>query len=365
MSITHFYASIQKQLEKQLPFVAYRKAGENSIQTFLQKNDTLFKTQDYADTGFVFAPFDSQDKAIIIPSEHSTYATAIVEINNTTQTIKDRKVFEHFSNSNYKSDTAQSIHHNLVTKGIEAISANHFKKVVLSRCEAIKRPIVDPIELFKRLLHNYNNAFVYVWYHPKVGTWLGATPETLIKIEDNNFFTMALAGTQAYVDTLNVDWGKKELEEQKMVTSFVVSQLSSIVQEVQCSDTYTHKAGTLLHLRTDIKGALKIQNSSIKDIIEVLHPTPAVCGLPKSEAKSFILANEGYARKYYTGFLGELNIIRDDKKETNIFVNLRCMELAQDRVKLYVGGGITKDSDPEKEWEETVKKTETMKKVLL
>jgi len=95
-----------------------------------------------------------------------------------------------------------------------------------------------------------------------------------------------------------------------------------------------------------------------------LHPTPAVCGLPKNEAKSFILENENYDRKYYTGFLGELNSDVNGINTSSLYVNLRCMEIAKDEAIIYVGGGITKDSIPEKEWEETVRKTATMKKVL-
>ena len=119
-----------------------------------------------------------------------------------------------------------------------------------------------------------------------------------------------------------------------------------------------------MHLRTDIHGSLHKENATIEEVIRLLHPTPAVCGLPKEKSKSFILEKEGYNRKYYTGFLGELNIAQDADVVSNIYVNLRCMEIVDDIARIYVGGGITKDSIAEKEWEETVRKTETIKKVL-
>ncbi|MFD1079733.1 chorismate-binding protein, partial [Longispora fulva] len=132
--------------------------------------------------------------------------------------------------------------------------------------------------------------------------------------------------------------------------------------------------------RTDISGRLAA-GENLSEIIKALHPTPAVCGLQKEKAQNFILSEENYDREFYTGFLGELNLqnstsrsvnkrnvenlaYRTVKKKTALFVNLRCMKLRENAAYLYVGGGITKDSDPEAEWEETVNKSQTMKKVL-
>ena len=83
---------------------------------------------------------------------------------------------------------------------------------------------------------------------------------------------------------------------------------------------------------------------NIGDIIKTLHPTPAVCGLPRNLAKDFILQNEDYHRSYYTGFLGELNF---KNQQSSLFVNLRCMEISGETASIYVGGGITKESIPE------------------
>ena len=91
-----------------------------------------------------------------------------------------------------------------------------------------------------------------------------------------------------------------------------------------------------------------------------MHPTPAVCGLPKEAAKFFILQNEKYDRTYYSGFLGEIN----DDFDTELFVNLRCAKIEKNVAQIYVGGGITKESNPEKEWLETHLKTNTIKSIL-
>ena len=82
--------------------------------------------------------------------------------------------------------------------------------------------------------------------------------------------------------------------------------------------------------------------------------------------KIFILENENYNREYYTGFLGELNkkSIKKKKLKSDLYVNLRCMQIKNQQAFIYMGCGITKDSNPEKEWEESVNKSMTMKKIL-
>ena len=84
--------------------------------------------------------------------------------------------------------------------------------------------------------------------------------------------------------------------------------------------------------------------------------------MPKEISKEFILSNEGYDREFYTGFLGELNLTNTER--THLFVNLRCMKLTDNKATIYVGGGITKDSTAEREWDETQHKSKTMLNLL-
>ncbi|WP_435254514.1 chorismate-binding protein [Tenacibaculum sp. A30] len=343
------FSNIKEALKQQLPFVAYRKPNTSLLKGWFQQNATLITSENYSESGFIFAPFDSREKAILIPENQSTYFEEEVSIDSISSN----------NNINHTPDTSSEENHiQLVEKGIQAIENNQFKKVVLSRKEKVKLPEFNLIETFQKLLNSYPTAFVYVWYHPKVGLWLGATPETLVSIQGTNFTTMSLAGTQVYIDTTNVSWQPKEIEEQQFVTVYITDKLSNYCSEITTSDTETIKAGNLLHLKTIINGTLKTDNATL---INTLHPTPAVCGLPLEASREFILNTENYHRSFYTGFLGELNI---NFKESNLFVNLRCMEVENNTVNIYVGGGITRDSNPIKEWQETVAKTTTMKKVL-
>ena len=125
------------------------------------------------------------------------------------------------------------------------------------------------------------------------------------------------------------------------------------------SGPYPAYAGTLSHLKTDFHFSLR-DNNGLGDLLKVLHPTPAVCGLPKEEAYRFILENEGYDRRYYSGFIGWL----DPNGRTDLYVNLRCMHIEDERLTLYAGGGLLASSELNDEWLETEKKLQTMKRLI-
>ena len=347
-----FFDRITEALDKKLPFTAYNQPESDELKGFFQKNDDLYSTKNYSESGFVFAPFDSAKQSTLFPLSKSEICTT---------TFSDISIDE--SNSNFKlisnSRNEKSTFVSLVQKGIEFLKKTGVKKVVLSRKELINTSHFNIEETFKNLLMNYRNAMVYVWFHPKIGLWLGATPETLLKVKDEAFTTMALAGTQLYHGSLGVDWQHKEKQEQQFVTDFIINNLSNSLVITGVSEPHTVRAGNLLHLCTKIKGILSRQ-ISLYQLIGMLHPTPAVCGLPKKDAKEFILENESYDREFYTGYLGELNI----ESQSNLYVNLRCMQVLINEISVYVGSGITADSIPEKEWEETEAKSKVILKVL-
>ncbi|GGH42338.1 isochorismate synthase [Mangrovimonas yunxiaonensis] len=369
MEMPSFLELLEQQYKSQLPFVAYRKPNQKQVKALLQQDDSLHLAVDFTESGFVFAPFDNADQTVLIPNETSK---------NIESDFED-VVFKHAEDKVFEVDeTEKDRHIRLVEKGIEAIRTNKFEKVVLSRKESVAIKSDSVFKLFADLLASYPTAFVYCWYHPKVGLWLGATPETLLSVENKRLSTMALAGTQQYTGSLEVAWGVKEKEEQAFVTTFISDSLEPYVTHLKQGNVKTVKAGKLLHLQTSITALLK---SSLKPVIDALHPTPAVCGLPKLAAKNFIINNENYQRTFYTGFLGELNLKVDKSRNrnprniennvyraltnaTNLYVNLRCMEVVGSMANVFVGGGITKDSHAESEWNETVAKAMTMKKVL-
>lgn len=350
-----FFIKVKQHKAQNLPFVLYRKPNDIKLVGFFQNNDHLYFAENFDETGFVFAPFEGS-QMILIPKDQSVKWEELITSFKENQDsdfkdLEDEQSKEHFET--------------LVQKGIDAIAKGTFKKVVLSRKEIVDLPNFDLVSIFEKLIQTYPTAYCYCWFHPKIGLWMGATPERLLKATNKKFYTMALAGTQKLQGTAEVVWEKKEMEEQQFVTDFILNNLKNLTSEEIVSSPYTVQAGTLAHIKTDIEGIIK-ENSSLKEVVSVLHPTPAVCGLPKEAAKDFILENEGYDREYYTGFLGELNKEGFNKQElkTDLYVNLRCMQIKDNQVHLYMGCGITKDSIPEKEWRESVNKSVTMKKIL-
>ncbi len=357
------FEKVALHYQKNLPFVVYRKPDGALVRAIFQESGELRHMNNFHGPGFVFAHFDAKRPAVLI-SPDIIMESSYLALPNTP--IPPKNIT---ANSEQK-----ATHMALVQKGIDAIHANKFKKVVLSRRMEMNLKTA-PIAVFKALLMQYPTAFCYLWHHPEIGTWMGATPELLLKIENKALTAMALAGTQPFLGTTKVVWGTKEREEQQLVTDHIVSALTGKVADLCVSPVESIRAGDLLHLRSSITGTMAI--TGLQDLVSVLHPTPAVCGLPMASAKAFILENENYDREYYTGYLGELNLMQGQigasftangengtHMGTRLYVNLRCMQLVGEKIFVYVGGGITKDSDPEKEWQETVAKSGTMGHVL-
>lgn len=346
---------ISNHFNNKLPFVVYRKPNKNSVSGFFMKDDSLNYINNFKEKGFVFAPFNSKDKAVLFSLENALFVHEELQIDIEINTKN------YFSEEN----SSEEKHINIVEKAIEEIKKTDLQKIVISREEQIHLSNFDVLEIYKKLLISYKNAFVYVWFHPKVGLWFGATPETLLYASKSTFKTMSLAGTQVFTNTENPIWKSKELQEQQLVTDFIENQLKNISNNLKIDKRETVKAGNLLHLKTKVAGVLN-EKETLEKLIRALHPTPAVCGLPRNKAKKFILRNENYNRSFYTGFLGELNLKRSDsdKESSQLFVNLRCMKIENNIASIFVGGGITKDSNALREWEETVSKALTMKRVL-
>lgn len=354
--MTDFFNKVKQHFQQNLPFVIYKKPLNNSIKGLFQNDDILNLSENLSETGFVFASFDG-NKKIFIPKNNSQDITA--DFISETVTINTKLE----SNLN---ETAKNNFEFIVSKAIQEIEKGTFSKVVLSRNETINLPGFDIVTLFVKLASSYPSAFVYCWFHPEIGLWIGATPECLLKVDGDKFQTEAIAGTQLYQGSVEVIWQNKERDEQQLVTDYILETVKNSVSEVEISAPKTIKAGNLLHLKTAIQGIID-NETNLNELILLLHPTPAVAGLPKDKAICFINENEGYNREFYAGYLGEINY--NNNSETDIYVNLRCMQIKKNRDKfqahLYIGCGITKDSIPEKEWIETQNKAMTLKNVLL
>ena len=280
----------------------------------------------------------------------------IVEINQDNFdkiTISSNDLKE--DNNKFTPETKDEYLNNL-NEVIEVIKDNQLPKLVYSR-----RKIFTDFnqialkESFKNLCSAYPNAFSYILINGE-NSWMGAFSEVLGKFNKQThiFETMSLAGTLPVSES----WSEKEIDEQKPVSSYIRDILKKYSETLDESETYDHISGNIKHLRTDFK--IKIQPEDLDTLIQELHPTPAVCGIPKDFCKENIQKLEKYPRELYAGY-----IKIETEESIQYFVNLRCSKLYKNAVHLFVGGGITAQSNPEKEWIETELKSEAVLKNLV
>lgn len=341
---------IEQQLKLKRPFVLYSPPGSEVLKVVFQEDEVQYTDKD-ATSGFVIHAFDGST-TWVLPFDRSEvfevpFVAATIEVmpvEHLTESIESKRQFME-----------------AVTLAIDAIKKEKMQKVVLSRTMDVPFSKHKPLVLLRLLKSLYNNAFCYYFYHPKTEVWTGASPELLLKHQAGNIQTVSLAGTRSHRTLETLDWTDKEYQEQGLVTRYIESQLQKHCVEVYVGELQNQQAGPLFHLKTELRGVLK-DSASLSSLIEDLHPTPAVCGLPLEAAQDFIIKHEGYDRRFYTGYLGEY--VANREAESRLYVNLRCMQLLEDRATIYVGCGITADSDPEAEYLETVQKSAVMRRIL-
>lgn len=238
---------------------------------------------------------------------------------------------------------------------ITSLKTQGLNKVILSRVKKVALRQVQQNELFNRLLAKYPTAFVYSIKSELVGNWVGATPERLIEYKDGIGKTISLAGTK--LSSNDDEWGEKERLEQSYVTQFVQDKLTQFAENIHQKEVKEQIAGPVKHLVTHFD--FEIEASNVLKLASDLHPTPAVSGLPRAETMKLIASKEKHERRLYAGVIGVIG-----ESEINLFVNLRSCQIIDSNAYLYVGGGLTIDSIPELEWEETENKALTIMNVL-
>ncbi|MBR9998644.1 MAG: chorismate-binding protein [Cyclobacteriaceae bacterium] len=265
-------------------------------------------------------------------------------------------------------DSTEKDFKDLIQLAIDRIRLGEIQKVVPSRRETIDlHEDFNLASAFMELTRQYPEAFISFFSIPDKGTWMGASPEILIEINEQGIFrTSAVAGTQLWhpeEDLSSVAWTQKEIEEQALVSRYIINNFKKIrLREFEEYGPKTIRAGNLVHLRTDF--TVNIRDVNFPQLgtvmLKLLHPTSAVCGMPKDSSAEFLRKHENYDREFYSGYLGPVNI----ENRTGLYVNLRCARLLDKKAFLYSGAGITLDSNPEKEWHETLIKNQTMMEIL-
>lgn len=325
--------------------------------------------------GFLFAPFKTEERKLFIKNDLllSWKSPSDIEIDSNSKGDEFITFINEFVSSNKNPINLIDDQPNpnsfkeLISLSISGINDGKFNKVVPSRFRKISfKGEFDHGEVYKQLINKYPSAFVSAIYTPNSGFWMGASPELLISTNNNIFQTVALAGTQKYnpdQPLADTAWTQKEIEEQALVSRYIINCFKKIrLREFEEHGPKTIKAGNLIHLKTEFKVNMNATNFPElgSTMLELLHPTSAVCGMPMQNAQDFLLRHEGYNREFYSGFLGPVNVAG----LTSQYVNLRCMKVNANEIILYAGAGVTEDSNPEKEWIETELKMNTLFNVI-
>ena len=356
-------------LQNNFPFFAYQLPKSGMIQIGVQTDQDLKDYQLLSDlegkNGFVFSPFDaeSKHKSWFVRRDINLQASEIdsdsIQLLESYYPEKDEKL-----PADVSLESSHALYFNQISKMINDLKQFKLEKVILSRIQILEGMGMDcAVESFLKLSESYDSAFVFLVSIPKVGTWIGASPETLLSSKNNAVETVALAGTQKLAGRITdqIKWEQKEVHEQALVSSYIENVFRNHnLTKYKRTGPVTSQAGNVVHLKTTYLLSNGMGFSQLSNLVQDLHPTPAVCGLPKNKALELIREIEEHDREYYAGYLGPI----ESNGSISLFVNLRSMKVLENQMALFVGGGITADSIPEKEWEETCLKAQTLLNVI-
>lgn len=383
--LTDASSSLGEAITKGFPTAVWKLPNETKVNGLIDlraSEDETLEELESSNSGFVLNPFENHHpskptflKADVLYSWELSSNSKTQVVISPTLSASELENFEATSVSSSANVPEMKLHNmtdadfeSIVEQAVTEIHQQKFSKVVISRYKDVRLPSnFDIVSFFEKACNSYPNAFCYVAYTPTHGLWMGATPETLLSVNEQGLFeTMSLAGTQKLgsKSLQDIAWTQKEIEEQAMVSRYVIDCFKKIrLREFHEIGPKTSRAGNLAHLKTTY--SVDTQKVGVENLgttmMNLLHPTSAVCGMPLLESLSFIKNEEKYDRGLYAGFLGPVNI----HQSTRLFVNLRCMQLLdQTTARLYAGAGITADSNPHKEYVETEMKMNTLKKLL-
>ncbi len=362
---------IDRLTASQRSFAIYRLPWTDEPVFVMQESEETEKLYDLPSlngkTGFVIAPFLPSEKhpAALIHADLKACGweaiTRQLHALNITETATDNLPAADAEVAIREESALKQQYETAFNKFIAPLQKGTFQKLVLSRQATQPLPAdFSPLSTFVTACNSYPRMMISLCHTPVTGTWIGSTPEIILSGHQDAWQTVALAGTMPMQgETMPTEWSRKNQEEQAFVSDYIRKIIKKFGSKPSEKGPYTARAGQLVHLKTDFHFTLK-QTNQLGELLDALHPTPAVCGLPKAEAYEFITQNEGYDRSYYSGIIGWL----DPEGDTSLYVNLRCMKIGRSCTTLFAGGGILPSSTAETEWEETQHKMNTMRRIL-
>lgn len=256
-----------------------------------------------------------------------------------------------------------------VRTSLDAIRAGAISKAVLARTLDVELSgLVDPVDLVTHLRRVNGGCYVFLFEPAPGATLVGAAPETVATLRDGVFHATAVAGSIRRGETAREQAelaarllaSEKDRVEQRIALDDMVARLETVAHQIR-TDPQPHvlTLARIQHLETEIRASVP-PGVGVLDLLRLLHPTPAVCGLPRDAAMAFLGEVEPFERGWYAGPVGFF-----DAEGNGIFVPaLRMGVSTGSGWRLFAGAGIVEGSVPALEWEETAIKFEPMLEAL-
>lgn len=256
-----------------------------------------------------------------------------------------------------------------VQKAVDMIKAKKAQKIVLAR--ELRLKLSDRVQvssLVEKLLITQPQSYIFA-YEQGDDCFVGASPERLVQVQGDELLSTCLAGTAArgkdekedkQIADAELVHNAKNREEHDHVVQMIKSSISPFCHDIKIPNQPTVLTlRNLQHLYTPVRARLN-NGVSVFNLIEVLHPTPALGGVPTETALQFIREEEKFTRGWYGAPIGWL----DYNGNSEFAVAIRSGLVQKDEMSLFAGCGVMADSDPDKEYEETAVKFLPMLTIL-
>lgn len=304
-------------------------------------------------------------------------ANIFIDENSDLKVLADRVLKAHnkFSSFNYDIDKklskidsftknivsevgGEASYEKAILSALDKIEKGDYDKIVLARALDInKNSNIKPLASLNKLRRIYSDCYVFSIANGTKQSFIGATPERLLKIQGQELRTEAIAGSAPRGKTAREDAilaqtllkSEKDLREHKIVIDSITRQLLEIgiVSHFDPAPSIL-QLSNVQHLRSLIAGKIS-ENKHLTDILAILHPTPAVGGTPRKKVMADIKKQEAFERGLYAGVIGWLNYRGDGE----MVVAIRSALINGSKARLYAGSGILQGSDPNMEIIET------------
>ena len=245
-----------------------------------------------------------------------------------------------------------------IARAMAMIGEGRFDKIVLARRQELTAPgLLHPLRVLNGLRQRFPDCYAFSFANAHGQSFIGASPERLLRVEHGTLLTEALAGSAPRGRTASEDaafggglvHSEKDLREQRLVLESIVRRLAPLGFRAEYpARPALRRLANVQHLLTPVRAALP-KGVRLLDVLERLHPTPAVGGSPREAACAHIRELEGFARGLYAGPVGWI----DHRGGGEFFVGIRSALVDGRRALVYAGGGIVAGSDPDNEWAET------------